>query len=279
MTDLLEHLKSGQTTVCRCWDVTRADGVRLGFTDHDGDLVFDGLTYRAGTGLTAKALMQTTGLSVDNTEAMGALSSEAIHEADIAAGRYDGAAVVAWLVNWADPAQRLVRFRGTLGEVRRGGGAFHAELRGQTERLNQPIGRIYQRSCGGTCIDHAAPGNFADATVAAVTGAQVFRFDGLGAYPDRWFERGTLQVQGGAAQGLAGLIKRDATEAGQRVLTLWQPLGAAVAPGDGVRLLSGGDGTAEHHRDRFGDLADFRGFPHIPGEDWLIRAPKPAGRS
>ena len=87
------HLKSGATTVCRAWAVRRADGVTLGFTDHDRDLSFDGVTFRAGTGLTARSLMQSTGLAVDNSEAFGALSSDAVREADIESGRYDGAEV------------------------------------------------------------------------------------------------------------------------------------------------------------------------------------------
>ena len=68
------HLSSGHTTLARCWQVVRKDGVVLGFTDHDRDLSFDGVTYRADTGLSALSLAQSTGLSVDNTEAIGALS-------------------------------------------------------------------------------------------------------------------------------------------------------------------------------------------------------------
>src|SRR5690606_20469724 len=131
------------TTCCRCWALVRRDGATLGFTDHDADLGFEGITFRADTGLSAAALQQSTGLAVDNTEARGALSSEAITEADIRAGRFDGAGVTAWLVNWADPAQRVLQFRGTLGEVTRAGGAFRAELRGLAEALNQPQGRVY----------------------------------------------------------------------------------------------------------------------------------------
>jgi hypothetical protein len=80
---LYAHLATGVTSVCRAWTVRRKDGVMLGFTDHDRDLVVDGVACRADTGLTARALQQTTGLSVDNTEAFGALSAAAITEADL----------------------------------------------------------------------------------------------------------------------------------------------------------------------------------------------------
>jgi uncharacterized phage protein (TIGR02218 family) len=93
------HLRTGVTTLCRCWAIWRSDDVTFGFTDHDCDLSFEGITFRADTGLSASALQQSTGLSVDNTEALGLLSAASVTEADIDAGRFDGAEVRAWLVN------------------------------------------------------------------------------------------------------------------------------------------------------------------------------------
>ena len=160
---LYAHLSSGVTHVVRCWEVIRRDGQRLGFTDHDMDLVFDGLTFKAESGLTARALEQGTGLSVDNSEAMGALSDAALSEADIEAGRYDEAEVVAWLVNWQDVTARQVLFRGHIGEIRRAGGAFQAELRGLSDRLNRPVGRLYQRPCTAVLGDADCGLDLADA--------------------------------------------------------------------------------------------------------------------
>lgn len=103
---LRAHLATGTTTLARAFAVTRADGVVLGFTDHDRDLSFDGILFRADSGMTAGALQQATGLAVDNSEAFGALRSDAISETDVMAGRYDGAAVRGWLVNWTDVTER-----------------------------------------------------------------------------------------------------------------------------------------------------------------------------
>ena len=41
------HLASGITTLARCWALTRADGTVLGFTDHDRDIGFDGIVFKA----------------------------------------------------------------------------------------------------------------------------------------------------------------------------------------------------------------------------------------
>ena len=46
---LQDHLDSGATTLAWCWKVERRDGTILGFTDHDLDLSFDGVTFAAAT--------------------------------------------------------------------------------------------------------------------------------------------------------------------------------------------------------------------------------------
>lgn len=277
--DLLDHLGQGVTTVCRAWLVTRRDGAQFGFTDHDLDLDFDGHVFKASSGMTARSLQQTTGLAVDNSETVGALSDAAVEEADLIAGRFDGADVRAWLVNWADSAQRIEQFRGNLGEISRAGGAFKAELRGLTDRLNQPQGRIFQRNCTAVLgdvrckVDLAAPGNFAETAVAGFDALNRCRFDGLGGFVDRWFERGRFVVSTGAAAGLVGVIKFDRLAGGQRVVDLWHALGAQIGIGDQVRLEVGCDRMSTTCRAKFTNFANFRGFPHIPGEDWLASYP------
>lgn len=273
------HLATGATTLCRCWALTRQNGVTMGFTDHDTDLQFEGIVFRADTGLTARALQQTTGLSVDNTEAMGALSDASLTEEDILAGRYDGAEVRAWLVNWAKVADRLLQFRGTVGEITRSAGAFQAELRGLTEALNQPQGRIYQKPCAAVLgdslcrFDLNAPGYATERAAEIVEEGRVFRFASVAGFDDRWFERGTFKVLSGRAEGLIGVVKNDRANGLARRVELWEALALPVAPGDMVRIEAGCDKRAENCRLKFQNFLNFRGFPHVPGEDWLASYP------
>lgn len=274
---LRAHLEGGQTTLCRCWAVDRRDGVGFGFTDHDRDLAFAGRVFRAATGMTASALAQTAGLAVDNAEAVGALSDAGVTEADILAGRFDGARVAVWLVNWAAPEERALRFAGTIGEVVRSGGAFRAELRGLSEALNQAQGRVYQKPCGAVLGDAAcgvdldAPGYAAEAVVVAGEGS-LLRLSGLAGYQEGWFERGRLRGLSGAASGLVGLVKTDRAGQDWRAVELWQAL-PGLAVGDRVRIEAGCDKRVETCRYKFANLMNYRGFPHIPGEDWLIASP------
>jgi len=282
MTDrdaLYTHLASGTTTVCRCWAVIRKDGKTYGFTDHDTDLEFDGLVFAAGTGLTANALEQSTGLSVDNTEALGALSSAAVTEVDIQAGRFDGAAVKAWLINWANTSERVLQFSGSFGEITRAVGGFRAELRGLTETLNQPQGRVYQSSCsavlgGAGCgFDRTSLGYSTEVTVESIDDAKLFSFSALEGFDDRWFESGRVVVLSGAAQGLVGVVKNDRLSSGGRTIELWESLRAEIDVGDQIRIEAGCDRRVETCRLKFDNFLNFQGFPHIPGEDWLTSYP------
>jgi uncharacterized phage protein (TIGR02218 family) len=281
--ELQAHLASGASTVCRAWAVTRRDGAVLGFTDHDGALSFEGIGFLPGSGMTAKALVQATGLSVDNTEAYGALSAEALTEADLLAGRYDGAEVRAWMVNWADVSQRALIFRGTLGEISRAEGAFTAELRGLSEALGQSNGRIYHPRCAAVLgdarcrFDLGQSGYVTENPVETGAGARLFPFAGLAEFEDRWFEKGVLTVLTGAAAGLFGVVKNDRLSGAGRVVELWQDLGIVPGVGDVVRITAGCDRRADTCRLKFNNFNNFRGFPHLPGEDWLISYPVSAG--
>ncbi len=286
MSGLMAHLASGATTVCRCWAVERRDGLCLGFTDHDREIRFAGLTFRPDSGLTARSLVQGTGLAVDNSEVLGVLSDAAIRDEDILAGRFDGASVTLWWVNWQNPDEHVLRFRGSLGEIRRAGGAFEAELRGLTEPLNVPQGRVFQRDCTAVLgdarcrADLTLPGRSEERPAETVVEGRIFDFALMDLQAERWFERGLLRVLSGAAAGLCGIVKHDRRRpGGARRIELWQPIALPVAPGDLIRIEPGCDKRAETCRLKFGNIVNFQGYPFIPTEDWLVAVPRPSARA
>ncbi|MFT6673955.1 MAG: putative phage protein (TIGR02218 family) [Sulfitobacter sp.] len=280
---LLDHAAAGLTTLCHAWRITRQDGVVLAFTDHDVDLTFDGVTFRADSGLGARAISQSTGLAVDNTEALGALSHAAIREDEIEQGRYDGAEVQAWLLNWVDPSARMLRFAGSIGEMRRIDGAFRAELRGLSEVLNRPLGRVFQKPCTAVLgdaqcgFDLSQPGYTDVRAIEGIKDRRVFIWEDLAGFGEGWFTRGRLEVLDGAAVGLWGMIKHDRVVAGKRLVDLWEPVRGDLAVGDTIRLVAGCDKRMEICRLKFDNLINFQGFPDLPSEDWVVAVPKSKG--
>lgn len=146
---LAAHIADPLTTLATCWRVERRNGAVFGFTDHDRDLVVDGVTYRAKTGYRRAAIAARADLSVDDTEVDGILDAAEIDAASLRAGLWDGAEVRIFLVNWSDPTQGALRLRrGRLGEViARDDGTFRAELRGLAQALNVTVGELYTPEC------------------------------------------------------------------------------------------------------------------------------------
>lgn len=272
---LQAKLDSGATSLCRCWLLQRRDGVQMGFTDHDRALTFDGITFNADSGMDTSVLDTSTGLSVNNAQVMGALQAECLSEEDIAAGKFDGADVTHWLVDWQDTELRILLFRGSLGEIRRGDGAFEVELRGLAEDLNKPLGRNYLRECDRVLgdekcrVDLDDPLYSANAPILATIGKNILQLDGLSNYAKHWFDDGSLRWP----DGTVSLIKQDRIDGDKRLIELWEEPKFAIEIGGLVNITAGCNRRAETCRAKFANFLNFRGFPHIPGEDWVMAYP------
>ncbi|WDI32148.1 DUF2163 domain-containing protein [Hyphococcus flavus] len=274
--DLQTHLNTGATTLATCWRITRRDGFVLGFTDHDRALSFDGAEFLPDSGATGSALSSSADLAVDNADIEGALSDDALSGADLAAGRYDGAEVEVFCVNWAAPDQRLLLKKGVIGEVKREGNAFRAELRGLSHALDQPTGRVYQRLCDVNVGSAACGVDLDDPTfrttgeVTALRDEQSFIANGFDTFSDGWFAHGLLTWQTGANAGLSAHIK---TQASTGAIALWLPAGAAIQVGDTFSATAGCDKRFATCQSKFSNAVNFRGFPLMPGNDFVISYP------
>lgn len=273
--ELQAHLDTGATTLCWCWRLTRRDGVQQGFTDHDRDLTFDGTTFEAAAGFTTSEMRDSVGLSVDNLEVTSALSSERLAEADLAAGLYDDARVEIFRVNWSAPAQRVLMRTGSLGEVRRAGLSFAAEVRGLAHYLQQPKGRLYQFTCDADVGDARCKVALASAiyrgtgTVDEVLSGRRFTATGLGTYADDWFSRGLLTFTSGAANGQAIEVRAHAKAGDVVTIELWAPVRAPLEAGQTFTVTAGCDKHLATCKAKFANAVNFRGFPHMPGNDFV----------
>ena len=278
---LQSHLDSGTTTLAWCWRVTRNDGTAFGFTDHDRDLAFDGTTFEAATGFTASEIKDALGLSVDNLEVSSALKSERLNEDDLAAGLYDDAAVEIWRVNWQDMDQRILMRSGSLGEVRRAGAAFTAEVRGLAHYLQQPNGRLFQSGCDADLgdarcgIDLDDPAFRGTGTVLTAPSTRLLTASGLGAFASGWFTRGLVTFTSGANASRRQEVKRHTLAGSEATIELWQPMALAIAPSDAFTIAAGCDKQFTTCKSKFANTVNFRGFPHMPGNDYVLAVARP----
>ena len=276
-TGLQAHIDSGTTTLAWCWRLTRADGQVFGFTDHDLPLVFDGTTYQPESGFTASEIRTGSDLSVDAQDAEGVLTSTTITETDILDGRWDNAEVEIWRVNWQDTSQRVLMRRGAIGQVRRGRVQFVAEMRSLSHVLNQTVGRTFQATCDAALGDARCgvilsdPAYKGSGTVVTVAGDRSFTVSGLSAYADGWFALGMLTWTGGANAGRKAEVLTHEVGATDVTVTLLEAPVRAIAVGDTFDITAGCDKRFETCKAKFTNALNFRGFPHIPGQNTVIR--------
>ena len=207
--ELADRIESGAATLCHAWVLTRGDGEVMGFTDHDRDLEVDGVVCRAASGWTAGAAEGGTGGACGSLSAAGGLDAEAIREADLMAGLYDGAEVVVWRVDWRRPDLKVRLQRARLARIRREGAGFVAELEGPLAALERVVGRTCGRDCDAVLGDtrcrvdlSAFPGMTCDRRWATCTGVfdNGVNFQGFPDVPGDDFLTAT-PVEGGRNDG------------------------------------------------------------------------------
>lgn len=275
-TALKGHLDGEVTTLATLWRLVRRDGAVMAFTDHDRDIIHDGLTYKAATGFTPTSVVSVAGLSVDSLDIQSVLDSAEITEDDLMAGVYDGATVEIFMVNHADPAMGVLFARkGVIGEVTLTGQGFVAELRGLTGALSQTIGQLYSPICRADIGDDRCRVGLTaytvDGSVAVVLGRRAFG-DPARTEPQDWFAQGLLTWLSGANAGMAMEVKGFGAGG---AFELFLPMPRDVVVGDRYRVHAGCDRRFITCRGKFANAVNFQGEPHIPGIDYLVEA---AGR-
>ncbi len=272
-TDFAARIAAETTTLAFCWRVARFDGVTLGFASHDRDLDIDGLSYRSAPGIAPSAIHLSGGLETDSMDIDGALSADAITEFDLTAGRYDGARVALFVVDWTDPeGGRLPLMRGQLGTITHGDAGFTAELRGQAHVLEQPALELLSPECRAQLGDRRCRVDLADrirvTRIAETVEPQTLRV--VDAEPvENAFGYGEVRFLSGGNSGLEVALLRSSGD----LIFLAEAPAVLCEPGALIELREGCDKRFATCRTRFANAANFQGEPHVPGNDLLTRYP------
>lgn len=274
--NLATHMGLEVTTLATCWKVTRQDTTVLGFTDHDQDIVYGGVTYEASSGFMPTALQQTDGLNVDNLDVTAFLDSSNISEADIVAGLYDYADLDIFLINYESTGDGIMYLAGgwKLGEFRLFDYGFGCEVRAKSQLLQQQILDLYSPDCRAEFCDAACGLVAATYTVTGtVTGVDVtyprsvFTDSSLAEASDT-FAGGVLTWTSGNNNGLKQDVKALAFATDEITLMLQMPVDIEV--GDDYSVLKGCDKSRDTCLNTYSNLDNFRGEPLLKGLDHMI---------
>jgi len=258
------------TSIALCWRLERGDGAGIALTSHDRPLTIGGVRFEPAPGIMPAAVTRGLGLEPHSGEVAGALSSDSLREVDLALGRWDGAQVRLSVVDWTDAGARPVQLLGgEIGSVNIDGESFSADLRGAAARLEEPVCPATSAECRAQFGDKQCRIDLAGRTTVAHVVASSGGALTLDISVDHRFVLGRLRFMSGANGGLTSVILA-AEGAAVQVRDLPR---APVESGCRVELREGCDKRFETCVGRFANAANFRGEPHLPGNDLLTRYP------
>ena len=255
-------------TAATFWRVFRKDGIALGFTSHDRDLIFGGVNHRAAPGMAPAAIRMTSDLTEDSAGVAGALSHGSIREDDLAAGLFDSAAIEIGVVDW-ETREHQVLYTGTLGKIEDDGLSFNGELNSAKQVLEQDLVPRTSPTCRANFCGRGCGISAIAVTVRGVLGAidlDVNRVQFSGLQPDDFVD-GQLRFLDGPQCGIPfGILG-----ASDGWLLVDRPLADGIAIGTPAELRMGCDHTLSTCATRFDNAVNFRGEPFLPGNDLLAR--------
>lgn len=273
------HLGGFQQTLAICWKITRADGDILGFTDHDRDITFGGLTYDAKTGITRSALHVSNSLSVDNAQIESVLNSEKISDDDIRANLYDGCTVEIFIVNYTDPTNQNYRIKkGQLGQIQLTSPTYTGEFLGLTEKAAITCVDCYSPDCrvqlGSTRCGYSFVTD--QGHVTSIVGSVEFH----GTHPlhvDGYYKGGLLTWTSGNNSGYSievqDSIGSDIGHSNDDRIVTWLEMPHSVQIGDDYNICVGCDHSFSTCCSKFNNHVNFRGEHLLPGLDQIVLYP------
>lgn len=268
------------------WQLTRADGLILRFTDHSGAIEFEGNTYTPVAGMDASARRRGVGLKNNTLQVIGVIDSDAITEADLDAGLYRNTEIVEHVIDWRYPW--LGSFRTNAYNVREtthSDVGWTAEIAGLSMRLRVKTGRTLSRTCDfilgdSRCKVDLGPLTESGAVTAVDSSYPRKRLQTDRDQPDRYWQFGDFIVTSGPNAGLTFKIQQSYLANGEIFLVQSAPRDFEV--GDQFDITPGCNHTTDHCKDKedkngvkiFDNIENYGGHGLFsPGNDRMLKTP------
>lgn len=271
-----EHIKNETTTLCRCWILETAAHDRLGFTDHDEDIILEGVVCEKDAGIEQSGVEERLGLNADTSEVSGALQSDFITAEDIENGKYDNAKIITYIVNWSNPEEYFLDGVSLVGEISQEDGHYKMELRGLASQLDQTKGNHFIKSCqadlgDGRCRASLFKPEFRSiGQIINLRSNLVFWANGLDEFENGWFRGGHLTWKSGKNAGRKIEVTEHIRSNGITIIHLWQPMPFELQNNDSFSIQVGCDKSFATCSEKFSNTLNFRGFPHMPGNAFAL---------
>ena len=273
-------LDSGFTTFCTLIRIIRLDSVEFCFTDLDIDVTFESKIYKSKGGFNSSAVQSSSGLSVDNLDFDAIIDDITITVSDLKQGLFNGAIVEVLLVDYNNlvTGNKVLLRSGTLGDVViKDNGSYYSEVRGLSNRLQTRIGQVYTPLCnarqlGDSRCKFSMTGSTFVTSVLSVIDRRTFTHN-TSVQAASYFSYGVVDwLSGSNNNGFSMEVKSYTVSGGVGTFVLQLPMLKNIVAGDSFRAKRGCDRKFATCKNVFNNTVNFRGFPHLPGLDEMLKS-------
>lgn len=282
-TPFRTRLKNGGTLAYGL-RIILSDGLtRLGYSSFGRSLTFDGVTFRPNNGVNPGANQSSINLNVGNSEAKIFFDDAEITEQQLLSGLLDNASVLWFIFDWQFPPtdldatinqSALILMQGNFGKFSGDDLSVKGEILSIEDKLSQSNPIVTQPRCRNTLGDIRCGATVAS-FIGTVTNSGGATFN---------FTIGTINnasVTGECSNGRVEWISGSNAGSSAKIsehndgeIILSQLPYRSIQPGDSFRAFQGCDKTTDDCLNRFNNILNYRGEPHLPGTNALIRGPR-----
>ena len=146
-------------------------------------------------------------------------------------------------------------------------------LRGMAQKLQMTVGEVYTPDCSADLGDARCGIDVMalqeNGSVTSVVGDTAFETSL--AQATGWYDGGELTWTSGANSGQTVAVRH--WDADNDTISLFLPPLYAMQAGDAFTIRPGCDKSFATCKAKFDNAINFRGFPHVPGNDQILRYP------
>lgn len=291
---IISHYQLPATSITRCMLLEKegfdsSDPIVYAYTALDQPLTIDGIKYLPG--LDCTNIVSQSGLQVDNLEVtiLPDIEDNPLVQ-DLMAGFWDYARYTIFEVNFRNPAAGVnILSKGWTGVAKANQAAWTIEFRSLKQALQQQLVMVTSKICRYRLGSTAMPQGLCFVDLADYTDAGTVidvdstrQFTGDTSQPDDWYGEGSVRFETGENAGYERKVRAYSGSDG--LFTMATPFPFQIQVGD--QFLATAGCRKRHERsatnpggvsdcvDKFDNILNFGGEPHIQGMDILTAAPE-----
>ena len=272
--DLKNIIQDDTINLVRCWKIKTKNNELLAFSTADIDFEYDNILFHSISGNDIKE--QTSNIDVEKDELILSLyvNNNIIKEKDILSGKYDNAEVEVFIVDLLHlDKQKITLINGNIDSITLKNQQFIANVSGLKNQLNKIIGDVYSPICRARFCDNKcklSKINYTySAEISTIYDNRTFFTNNkdILSKNNGYFDNGIITFKSGLNKNNSIGIRQFTS--GNFTLILDTPYKMEI--GDKFEVIAGCDKQFNTCINKFNNAINFRGEPHLPGIELLLK--------